>query len=200
MAFTFFFRDRHTLDQLINQMLPQTQGFDKLKIWDAGCAMGQEPYTLAILLSEALGKVGFKRVHIDASDIDDTSNFQEIVESGIYNKVDLTRLPENIFENYFVPTDNPSKYRIKDEIRNCLVYKKHDLLTLKPFDRNYNAIICKNVLLHFQPAERVDVINMYYDVLVPGGFLVTEQTQPMPDECKDKWKKTVSDANVWQKI
>ncbi|HPB55993.1 MAG TPA: CheR family methyltransferase, partial [Candidatus Aminicenantes bacterium] len=68
MAFTFFFRDNHTLEQLVKHLLPTVQGRSNIKIWDAGCAMGPEPYTLAILFAEKMGKFAFKNVRIDASD------------------------------------------------------------------------------------------------------------------------------------
>ena len=60
MAFTFFFRDNHTLEQLVKHLLPIVQGRSNIKIWDAGCAMGPEPYTLAILLAEKMGKFALR--------------------------------------------------------------------------------------------------------------------------------------------
>lgn len=200
MAFTFFFRDRHTLEHLTNQIINEFSGYSNLKIWDAGCAMGPEPYTFGIILCEAIGDTAYRKVKIHATDIDETSNFKEIVEEGIYNKSELSRMPENIFEKYFVATDKEDKFRIKDLILNSLRFDQHDLTSLTPLDSNYNAIICKNVLLHLHQNQRIEVIKMFHKVLLPGGFLTTEQTQPMPEECKHLFRKTVSDANVWQKI
>lgn len=200
MAFTFFFRDRHTLEQLTSLLIPATEGFSKIKVWDAGCANGAEPYTFAIILAEALGHGPYRKVQITASDIDETSNFREIIQAAVYPKADLSRMPENIFENYFHKYDENNHYKINDIIRNSVSFHQHDLLTLKPIERGFNAIICKNVLLHFQPIERIEVFKMFHAVLATGGFLTTEQTQQLPDECKHLFNKVVTDANVYQKI
>lgn len=200
MAFTFFFRDRHTLEQLTNNLIPLTDGLARIKIWDAGCAMGPEPYTFAIILAEALGHDKFKKVTLVASDIDETSNFKEIITDAVYPLSELSRMPENILENYFHKFDENGKFKLNDIIRNSLTFHQHDLLTLKPIDTNFHAIICKNVLLHFQPAERIEVMKMFHSVLVTGGLFTTEQTQAMPDECSNLFEKICTDANVYRKI
>ena len=64
MAFTFFFRDITTIEEAVQQIIPTIIGRSKINIWDAGCAMGPEPYTLAIVLSENLGHFAFKNVKI----------------------------------------------------------------------------------------------------------------------------------------
>lgn len=200
MAFTFFFRDRHTLEQLTNNLLPQVEGLSRIKVWDAGCAMGPEPYTFAIILAEALGHEKYKRVSIVASDIDETSNFKEIITEAVYPLSELSRMPENILENYFHKVDEDGKYKLNDLIRNSLTFHQHDLLSLKPLDTNFHAIVCKNVLLHFQPAERIEVFKMFHSVLVKDGLLTTEQTQALPDEVSHLFEKICTDANVYRKI
>ncbi len=200
MAFTFFFRDRHTLEKLTNHMIPRVEGKDKIKVWDAGCAMGPEPYTFAIIMAEQMGKYEYKKVHIDATDIDETSNFRETVENGTYPLSDLSRMPENILEKYFYKLDDNNKHKINDLILKSVKFAQHDLLTLKPFDNKYNVILCKNVLLHFKYEERVEVIKMFHSVLEPKGLFCTEQTQTLPKEVSHLFKKIVTDANIYEKI
>lgn len=200
MAFTFFFRDSHTIAQIIKYFLPTVEGYGKIKIWDAGCAMGPEPYTFAIMLAEEMGYFTFKKVFMDASDLDENDTFGAIVKAGIYHYDELKRIPEDVFKKYFHKHDDNNNYIIDDVIKTRVSFTKHDLLTLKPFDTGYNLIFCKNVLLHFQPAERVKVIDMFWNALAPGGIFGTEQTQQMPDEIKHKFQKLASDANVYQKI
>jgi chemotaxis protein methyltransferase CheR len=200
MAFTFFFRDTHTLEQVCKYFVPYISGMRKINIWDAGCAMGPEPYTFAIILAERMSYFGFKNVHMDVSDIDETDSFGKIVTDGVYSHEDLKRIPEDIFQKYFVRYDDNNNYQVVDTIRTKLNFRKHDLLTLKPFGEAYNLIICKNVLLHFQPEQRIEVIKMFHSVLEPGGMFTTEQTQPLPDECKGLFKQIAADANVYQKI
>jgi len=199
MGFTFFFRDRHTLNQLLNQALPQFKNTSELKIWDAGCSNGSEPFTLAIMIAEELGLVEFsKRVTIYASDVNISSGFDKMIQTGIYEHSMLTRMPEGILEKYFYKHDEDN-YKIQDYILKAVKFVHHDLLTLIPFDTNFNIVLCKNVLLHFSQEQRIQVIDMYKKVLVPNGFLCTEQTQPLPDENAISFTKVVSDANIFQK-
>ncbi len=200
MAFTFFFRDSHTIAQIIKYFLPTVEGYSKIKVWDAGCAMGPEVYTFAIMLAEKMGYFPFKRVFIDATDIDENDTFGDIVKKGVYSYEDLKRIPEDVFKKYFEIFDENNYYRISDLIRSRVEFAKHDLLTLQPKGTGYNLIFCKNVLLHFQQSERIKVIDMFWKSLSPGGIFATEQTQQMPDELKNRWKKLASDANVYQKI
>ncbi len=197
MAFTFFFRDRHTLEQLADKIISNKKEGDPIKLWDAGCAMGPEPYTFALILREKIGKDWFKNVKIIATDIDENNTFHKIIESGIYPLNELERMPEDIFKKYFMKYDDKNHYILSEEIKKSLVFYKQDLLELVPIDSNFDAIICKNVLLHFTQSQRIDVLKMFYTVLKLGGYLATEQTQPMPDELISKYEKVVSNANIY---
>jgi chemotaxis protein methyltransferase CheR len=200
MAFTFFFRDSHTLEQAIKYLLPEISGLKKVRVWDAGCAMGPEPYTFAILLAEKMGYFAFKNVEIIASDIDETNTFGKIITEGIYSESDLSRIPPEILKNYFTKLDDDKKYIISDQILNRVKFVKNDLLSLEPVGSAFNLVICKNVLLHLQPDERVKVIRMFYESLDNNGLLVTEQTQSMPEECNHLFLRIATDANVYRKI
>lgn len=200
MAFTFFFRDHHTLDQLTNYFIPLVAGFSKVKIWDAGCAMGPEPYTLLIILAEKMGYYAFKSIQMHATDIDESENFGKTITDGIYPISDLKRMPENIFEKYFSPTGEGDLYKIDENVRSRIQFYQHDLLSLKPIDFGYHLILCKNVLLHFQPAERIEVMKMFHSALATNGLFATEQTQQMPEELHGMFERLTSDANVYRKI
>ena len=200
MAFTFFFRDIHTLEQLAENFMPFINGLSKVKIWDAGCAMGQEPYTFAIVLAERMGYFAFKKILIDASDIDENNTFCKIIAESKYPYNELERIPKELFEKYFIKSDTANDYQLNDTIRSKLKFHKHDLLSLKPFDSGYHLIICKNVLLHFHPEERIEVLKMYHSSLVTGGFLTTEQTQKMPVELNNYFTQVSTNANIFKKL
>lgn len=200
MAFTFFFRDTHTLEHAAAVMIPEVAGRSRVRIWDAGCAMGPEPYTLAIILAEKMGNFAFKNVYITASDIDESGQFGEIIKQGIYTDEELGRIPEDIMAKYFSPVaENPGTYIISEGIRSKIKYQTHDLLTLSPVGDGFSMIICKNVLLHFEYAERIKVIEMFAEALAPGGLLVTEHTQKMPEELNNLFVQIVPDARVYRK-
>jgi chemotaxis protein methyltransferase CheR len=198
MAFTYFFRDLQTLELITTQVLPTLQGHKYIKVWDAGCAHGPEPYSIAIMLRENMSHFMFRNVKIYATDNDTSSRFGEIIAEGVYPEGEVERIPQGIREKYF--SKNASGcYRISDEIKSCVTFARHDLLSLQPAATHFNLIVCKNVLLHLRPEEQVDVIKMYHDVLVPGGFFVTEQTQKLPDEVAGLFEKIVSHAQLFRK-
>jgi len=200
MAFTYFFRDLHTIKLIIKYLIPQIQGKREIKLWDAGCANGPEPFTLAIVLSENMGKFAFKNVKIDATDIDKSNLFGDIINNGVYPYDQLKRIPKDIFEKYFHKNSKPNSFEIDYNIKNRVKYTRHDLLTLKPVNTDYSLVMCKNVLLHLKPEERVKVIKMYHETLVPGGIFATEQTQILPKEVEHLFKRITEDGQLFQKV
>jgi len=200
MAFTYFFRDLHTLQHMVKHLVPSTSGRSSIRIWDAGCASGQEPYTLALILAEAMGRFAFRNLRIAATDLDGSNLFGDIIAQGIYLREEVERIPAEILGKYFKPLHDGSHFQIDEQIRNRLTFQKHDLLSLKSVGDNFSLILCKNVLLHLQSAQRVEVIKMFHDSLVPGGFFATEQTQKMPDELGHLFEQVTPDAQLFRKI
>ncbi len=102
MAFTFFFRDMQILELIVKHALPGLAGRSRIRIWDAGCAMGQETYSLAIMLAENMGHFSFGNVQIYATDVEENRSFGDTVRSGVYSDEDLKRIPPHLLEKYFV--------------------------------------------------------------------------------------------------
>jgi len=211
MAFTFFFRDIHTLEQIIRYMVPWTAGHSRVRIWDAGCAMGQEAYSLAMLLAENTGHFAFRNICIDATDIDSSNLFGAIISEGIYPENELQRMPKPLFEKYFQPLNynmrmvpcpagRPEFFKVVDYIGKRISYQKHDLLSFQPIGDGFSLILCKNVLLHFQYEERIEVIKMFHRSLSPGGFFATEQTQKLPKEVANLFEQVTADAQLFRKV
>jgi chemotaxis protein methyltransferase CheR len=199
MAFTFFFRDQHVLDLVVRHVAPTLAGRNRPRIWDAGCAMGQEPYSLAILLAEAMGYFGFNNLRIDATDIDECGLFGPAVAKGAYAWEELERVPRPLFEKYF-EADGPRRFRVVERVRGRVAFRRHDLQSLQPIGDGYSLVVCKNVLLHFQPAERAAVLRMFHAALAPGGVLATEQTQKMPAEVAPLFEQVVGDGQLYRKV
>lgn len=201
MAFTFFFRDMHTIDHAVKILVPEVTGRSRIRVWDAGCAMGPEPYTLAITLAEAMGNFSFKNLYITASDIDETDTFGKILKDGIYSDEETKRIPPEIFEKYFEKIEGDVvRFRVTENIRNRIEFQKHDLLSLKPIGIGFSLILCKNVLLHFHPEERVQVLKMFHESLAPEGLLATENTQKLPEELTGYFTQISMDAQIFRKV
>lgn len=199
MAFTFFFRDQHVLDLIVRHVVPSLSGRSRPRIWDAGCAMGQEPYSLAIMMAEAMNSFGFNNLRFELSDLDDCNTFGGIIAEGVYPWEELERVPPAYFEKYFEQV-GPKRYRVVDRIRSRVTFTRHDLRSLVPIGEGYSLVLCKNVLLHLQPAERVEVIRMFHKSLAPGGFFATEQTQKLPPELAPLFEQVVSDGQIFRKL
>ncbi|HOT14777.1 MAG TPA: CheR family methyltransferase [Bacteroidales bacterium] len=201
MAFTFFFRDDQILTQAVQKLVPMVMGRTNIHILNAGCAMGMETYTFAIILAEHMGKFALRNVKIHAIDIDNENvDFGKTVTEAVYHKDHLERLPEGFLEKYFTPIGDNVHYRVIEHLRALVNFQKYDLLSLKPLRSDYSMIICKNVLLHFNYEQRLDVLSMYHDMLLPGGLLVMENTQSMPEELKGKYRKMLDYAQLHEKI
>jgi MCP methyltransferase, CheR-type len=201
MAFTYFFRDLQTLQMIIDHMLPSIRGRTHINIWSAGCAMGQEPYTIALLLKEHMGAMIFRNVRILASDIDHSDLFGDIIGKGSYPYVELKGFRKSSLQRILLLIRKKTEhFIIAEDVRNRVTFKRHDLLTYIPPGNNFSLISCKNVLLHFTEEQRIGVIRMFHETLVDGGFFLTEQTQKMPPEVADLFEQVVSNAQVFRKL
>jgi len=201
MAFTYFFRDFQTLEMIRECILPVIGSRRYINIWSAGCAMGQEPYTIAIMLRENMGPMIFRNVKIYCTDIDNSNLFAKIIEEGSYAKQELERIPQDLFSKYFSPDEQkPGNVKIAEEIRRRLIFEKHDLLKFRPVRQNMGLIVCKNVLLHFTDEERLKVYRMFCDALDDGCFLITEQTQKLPPEMERYFEPVAANAQIFKKI
>ncbi len=197
MAFTFFFRDLTPLEHAVRFLIVAASGRSRVRIWDAGCAMGQEPYTLGILLAEQMNQFAFRNVTISATDYDEP--LLKVLREGVYPRDELQRIPTELFAKYFQPNGKEGHYQVVDAIRERIQAQHHDLLSLQPCGSGFSLVVCKNVLLHFQPDQRCDVIRMFHGAMEPGAIFVTEHTQKMPDEVGHLFEQLVSDSQVFRK-
>jgi len=197
MAFTFFFRDAETLAAGVAKALPAMQGQCYIRVWDAGCAHGPEPYTLAILLRKQMSDFLFRNVRILATDVD--AGFGEQVANGIYPEGELQRMPPDVFDDYFHKTADPGFFQVADEIRARVEFSRHDLLSLQPIRQGLTMIVCKNVLLHFSERQRCAVLKMFHQALRADGLLVMEHTQKMPESLRPRFDQVTAGAQIYRK-
>ena len=200
MAFTFFFRDQQVLERVVEYVLPMIAGRSHPRVWDAGSAMGQEPYTLAIMFAARMNRFAFNNLRIDATDVESTGQFSRIIAAGVYEAEELSRLPEGILQQYFEPTEKPGYYRVSENIRRRIAFQQHDLLSFREIGEGYSLVLCKNVLLHFQPPERIQVMRMFHRALAPRGLFATEHTQEMPVELASLFERVIPNVQLFRKL
>ena len=199
MAFTFFFRDAQTLELLIEQALPTLCGQAFIRIWDAGCAHGPEAYTLAMLLRERMSDYVFRNVRIHATDVEaqfwPAHRRRYLYRAGSH----ANRRPR-----FGIAISNrpmqPGFVQVTDDIRATVSFAEHDLLSLTPPREDFSLVVCKNVLLHFDKAQRHQVFCMFHRSLRPGGLLATEHTQKLPEELDALFEPVASYAQVFRRL
>lgn len=197
MAFSFFFRDLPILETAADLFMKNSQGKRNLKVWVAGSAMGQEVYTLAMVLAEKMGYFAFNNLQITATDIEE--EFGSIITTGIYPGPDLERIPEGLKTKYFEPcVDN--KFRINPRLTEKIKFLHHDLLTFTNPGDNYGLIVCKNVLLHFKAEQRIDVYRTFYGCLDHDGVLANENTQKLPTEVAGLFHQVSPEFQIFTKV
>jgi len=146
----------------------------KIRIWSAACSTGQEPYTLAMLIDEALSLPAHSKIQADqfeivATDISPSALFLAI--SGRYNQIAMSRgLPESYRNRYFTLTD--SVWLISPTLKQRVTFKKFNLQD--PFTSLglFDVVFCRNVAIYFSPTFKTDLFNRIAKVLTPCGVFV----------------------------
>lgn len=198
MAFSFFFRDAQTLDVLVETALPMLAGQAFIHVWDAGCAHGAEPYSLAMLLHQRMSEFLFRNVRIHATDVDESLGSRVI--SGEYSREEVARVPGELFRTYFRPADRPGWFRVIEPLRSAVHFARHDLLSLRPIREGLSLVVCKNVLLHFDEAQRAAVLRMFHQALRAGGLLALEHTQKIPEPLREMFEPVSAVGWVYRRI
>ncbi|NTW85545.1 MAG: methyltransferase domain-containing protein [Holophagaceae bacterium] len=201
MAYTSFFRDTDALNAIGEHVIPAISHSRVMRVWDAGCASGEEPYTLAILFASKLGAFHFRNLDILATDYEESNyaQFADKIRAAEYSRQDIFWVPQVHREQYFEATENPEVFRLTPPIRERVRYIQHDLLTLEPPETGYSLIVCKNVLMHFSPADQVKVLEMFHQTLLPGGFLAVDGNQAIPPAFATRFLQIERGTPLYQK-
>lgn len=170
---TYFFRELDQMKTLVNEVIPELRkrkGGESIKIWSAGCATGEEPYTIAMLCMEKGYHLGETRVEIFANDIS-----QEAIQKakkGIYKQTSFRAIDQTFLQRFFTPLDD-GMYMIREEVKECLNFfcinllEKNRLTFLPLFD----VIFCRNVIIYFNDESKRKVIESFHKKLQPKAFL-----------------------------
>jgi two-component system, chemotaxis family, CheB/CheR fusion protein len=182
---TGFFRDPPLFDYLREQLMPQLieEARDRereLRLWSAGCATGEEAYSLAVMIAELLRDEAEPfNIRIFATDLDDEAI--TFARRGIYPHEAFEHVPEELVDRYFVRLDDA--YEVGKRIRNMTVFGQHDLGQRAPFPR-IDLALCRNVLIYFTRELQHRALQMFAFSVRENGYLVlgkAEMTSPAPE-------------------
>lgn len=185
---TRFYRNAETWNLLRRDVLPRMLDSRRaeIRVWSAGCASGEEPYTLAVLAADHLDRAGrgdgLARLTIDATDIDQAS--LDRARAACYRSEGLTELPDDLAGPYFETVG--TERRVIDRVRRRVRVHQLDLSREAPLRIDYDLILCRNVVIYFDRYMQERLFQIFVDSLVPGGYLVLGKVETLFGPARDR--------------
>ncbi|MBU1670480.1 MAG: protein-glutamate O-methyltransferase CheR [Actinobacteria bacterium] len=199
---TQFFRDKDVFNRLRSDVLPdlvrakEKIGSRSLRVWSAGCASGEETYSLTILLAEELGAtIDRWNLRIVGSDLDDAS--LRVAKRGVYSEVELLEgIP---LERHFEMAASPegTRYLVRDELKRRVRFEKINLLE-EGERRRYDIVLCRNVLIYFGRQVQVKIIAGLAESILKDGYLVLGKSETLGPEASKMFKPTFPRERIYQ--
>ena len=184
---TYFYRESDHFDYFRNKALPEMfqrkmlKNFDSLRIWCAGCATGEEAYTLSMILDKEFNsKEKPYGPTILATDISLTA--LEQAESGTYSEDKIGVQDKKDLLKYFTKKDN-NEYQVKEFLKEYVLYKKLNLKSeVYPFKNKFHFVFCRNVMIYFDKETKDVLVNKIANVINPNGFLFIGHSESLGRE------------------
>jgi len=174
---TSFFRDAAAWEYVSADVLPRMiaakGAHEPIRAWSAGCASGEEAYTLAMVLVEALGMSQFReRVKVYATDVDEDALRK--ARQGSFVEKDLEDVPAGLREKYF--ETNGGRYLFRGDLRRTVIFGRHDLLQDAPISR-IDLLVCRNTLMYFEAETQARILARLHYALDDRGFLLVGKAE-----------------------
>lgn len=180
---TYFLREPEHYDFMRNTFLPEIKEKKKnnkvVYLWSAGCSSGEEPYTNAIEMLEFFGREAPSwDTKLLATDI--SVKVLAKAQQGVYHADGMKNLSPETVKKYFTPISDDC-YRVNDEVKKQVVFKVFNLMDSIPYKKNpFDLIFCRNVMIYFDNETKIKLVNRFYDVLAPGGYLFIGHAESIP--------------------
>jgi chemotaxis protein methyltransferase CheR len=179
---SMFFRDNKPFEHLSNIILPELKQNNlgrPINIWCAACSSGQEPYSIAIVAEENK-HLFFEQIKIVASDID--TQILNKAKAGLYNQFEVQRgLASNLMLKYF--TQIGSNWQVNEVIKNYVNFTPHNLMNDASNLGRFQLVFCRYVLIYFDDATKLKVLNHIANVMDSGGYLILGGAETLPLSC-----------------
>jgi chemotaxis protein methyltransferase CheR len=171
---TQFFREPHHFEHLRSHVLAaraaESPRRPRLRIWSAGCSSGQEPYSIAMSLADALHPIEGWDALVLATDID--TNVLNRAAAGLYPMDEAMQIPESYRKRFLrrVPGHH-DRMQVADELRRLIRFKPLNLHEPWPMKGPFDVVFCRNVVIYFDKPTQHKLFNRFADILAPGGIL-----------------------------
>ncbi len=177
---THFFRESEHLEFLRDEILPELPD-GPIRIWSAGCSSGEEPYSIAIVLYEAIRDIEKRDIRILATDISD--RMIEKARQGIYDDETLKTLPPIFKYKYFNNVDtrvgHSRRYKVCKELQSMVSFAKLNLMEEWPMRGFFNIIFCRNVMIYFDKPTQEKLVKRFWSMLPEGGYLMVGHSESL---------------------
>ncbi|MFK8079973.1 MAG: protein-glutamate O-methyltransferase CheR [Granulosicoccus sp.] len=194
---TYFFREPHHFDVLASMVLPQLASRvntgTPIRIWSAGCSSGAEPYTLGIVVKETQATQE-RSVRILCTDID--TKMVQATQLGSYTQEQTRGLSTERRERWFSKAPS-GRYQADEELRSLLICKQLNLFHDWPIKAGVDIIMCRNVLIYFNPAYQKKLLGNFAKLQKSGGFLFLGHSETL-EGFKDAYRRV--DNTVYERI
>jgi chemotaxis protein methyltransferase CheR len=199
---TYFFREEYQLKCLVDSLLPEVvkgkaQG-STIRIWSIPSSSGEEPYSIALYLTEFWPDIEHWDVELIASDID--THILQKAREGRYSPRSVQQLPAKLLQRHFRRLSN-GEYQISDDFRQAVEFTRVNLMDMadtRPY-RGFDVIFCRNLLIYFDDLSRQQAAEVFFDALNPGGFICLGHSESMSRITSAFRVRKFPDAIVYQK-
>jgi chemotaxis methyl-accepting protein methylase len=199
---TKFFRNPETWAWIGRHLLPDllTAREGRIRVWSAGCASGEEPYTFVMLVDLVLAQLGHSlwldRVRVEATDIDRLS--LERARAGRYHIRAFSEADPGVVTRYCVPVDDES-VEVRPEIRARVDVRRFDLTGEDQPAGQYDLVLCRNVVIYFDRDTQERLMNRFADALVPGGVLILGKVETILGKARSRFELIEPRERVYRK-
>ncbi|HNP59602.1 MAG TPA: protein-glutamate O-methyltransferase [Nitrospirales bacterium] len=169
---TDFYREPVHFDFLRDQVLPEMQSAKTLRIWSSASSSGEEPYTIAMTLSDAIADINRWDIKILASDI--STRVLAKASSGIYEEERVSQLPNDLVKRHFLRGKGPQegKLQVRPQIARLVTFRRINLMDPTfPIRSQLDVIFCRNVMIYFDRPTQAKLMDKFFRYLRPGGYL-----------------------------
>ncbi len=178
---THFFRENHHFEfikeKYFAELLRLHQSDRRIRFWCAGCSTGEEPYSLAITLHEAMSSFRGWDIKILATDLD--TQVLDKARSGRYEAERVKDIPAERLGKWFTRSDEGEYYTVKESLRDLITFKQLNLMNEWPMKGPFDLIFCRNVVIYFDKTTQHKLFQRYYDLLADHGVLMLGHSESL---------------------
>jgi len=180
---TAFFREPHHFDYLKQSILPELlkkrRNSTQIRIWSAGCSTGEEPYSIAIALKEAIPNIGSWDIKILATDLD--SNVLAHGRAGVYTEDRLSGISDERLKKWFYKgrDSHQGKVKVHEELQELITFQQLNLMGSWPMKGKFDVIFCRNVVIYFDRPTQTKLFGRFATALANDGRMVVGHSETL---------------------